>query len=469
MSHLILIFISFQEIDYFTNKFNRFICMNPYKCCFSRWYCHLLILFIWGTLSGCQTSADDRTVPLTAAGKPEEGTFETFKGEPFFELKEVFNGGGQVREPYLGIAVDGTILVLRNRANPPQAGSGHLRRSEDGGNSWGGIIEVPFGFLDTNFIPDEATGDVLVVRMWDQTDKLWRSSDHGRTWVEESITLKPSGMMQWLEQAKLKRRGTWDDRDKRGIYMMHANAGESGITLRHGPHRGRLIVSATFRPHAPEHPSDRQPEDLIYSCAIYSDDGGATWQVSGLFPEGATEEAALAELHDGRIYYNSRSCQGFYDPSLAREIGPEESLRREAWSFDGGVTWDNLRISSVLPDGGGYGRGYGMKGGLVRLPVKDHDILIYSNSDTAGGKREKMTVWASFDGGDTWPVKRLVYEGPSAYSSLGAGRPGTPGEGLIFLLFEGGPEHHYSSMQVARFNLSWILEGEPTGDGELWN
>jgi len=427
----------------------------------------VILLLACTAFSGCQPPADDGTVPLTFAGKPEEGSVETFKGEPFFDMKEVFNGEQPVREPYLGVAVDGTILVLRNRANPPQAGYGHLRRSEDGGNSWGEIIEVPFGFLDTNFIPDETTGDILVVRMWDQKDRLWRSSDHGRTWVDESFTLKPNGVMQWLENSGLKRRGTWDDRGTRGIYMMHANAGESGITLRHGKYRGRLMVSATFRPHAPEHPSDRKPEDLIYSCAIFSDDGGATWQVSDLFPEGTTEEATLVELHDGSIYYNSRSCQGYYDPSLARELSPQESLRREAWSFDGGRTWENLRVSSVLPDGGGYGRGYGMKGGLVRLPVKNRDILIYSNSDTAGGEREKMTVWASFDGGNTWPVKRLVYEGPAAYSSLGAGRPGTDGEGLIFLLFEGGPEHHYSAMQVARFNLSWIMEGELTGDGEL--
>lgn len=142
-------------------------------------------------------------------------------------------------------------------------------------------------------------------------------------------------------------------------------------------------------------------------------------------------------------------------------------MRREAWSNDGGESWKNLDISEVLPDGGGYNRGYGMKGGLTRLPVKSRDVLIFSNADTGGGDRKKMTVWASFDGGQTWPMKRLVYAPPSAYSSMVAGRPDTASEGQIFLLFEGGPDGRYSAMRVARFNLSWILQGEETGNGQV--
>ena len=103
-------------------------------------------------------------------------------------------------------------------------------------------------------------------------------------------------------------------------------------------------------------------------------------------------------------------------------------------------------------------------GGLVRLPVAGKDILIFSNIDTPKATRERASVWASFDGGKTWPVKRLVFDGPSAYSSLTAGRPGTPSEGWIYLHFEGGPS---GGSQVARFNLSWLLAGEPTGDGTI--
>lgn len=429
----------------------------------------LTVLALFFITSSCDPSARKKEVLLTAVGKPAEGPLDPFRGEPFLHKEIVFNGGGGVREPYLGVAVDGSILIMRNRATPEiLTGAGHLRRSEDGGQSWGEIIEVPFGFLDSNFIPDENTGDILIVRMWDNSDRLWRSKDHGKTWKEEKMTLKPNEVMKWIEQTGLRKRSSWEghntDVDK---YFLHNNASESGITLRHVENKGRLIAPATFRPHAKEHPSDRKPADLIYSCAIYSDDGGITWQVSGLFPEGFTEENALAELQDGRIYYNSRSCSGYRDKALARELRPDEVLRREAWSYDGGSTWEDLRVSEVLIDGGGWGLGYGLKGGLVRLPVRGRDIMIYSNTDTGGGAREKITVWASFDGGETWPVKRLVYDGPSGYSSLGAGRPDTPGEGVIYLLFESGENRYADAMRVARFNLSWLLEGEMTGDGEL--
>ena len=96
--------------------------------------------------------------------------------------------------------------------------------------------------------------------------------------------------------------------------------------------------------------------------------------------------------------------------------------------------------------------------------MKDKDILVFSNIDTPNDTRENATVWASFDGGKTWPVKRLVYKGKSAYSSMNAGRPGTKSEGWIYLHFEGGPK---GGSTVARFNLSWLFAGEKTGDGTL--
>lgn len=75
----------------------------------------------------------------------------------------------------------------------------------------------------------------------------------------------------------------------------------------------------------------------------------------------------------------------------------------------------------------------------------------------------QRTVWASFDGGRTWPVKRLVHDGPGAYSTLAVGRAGTPSQGKIYLLFEGGPKSWDEAVQVAAFNLSWVLNGRDIG------
>ncbi len=147
-------------------------------------------------------------------------------------------------------------------------------------------------------------------------------------------------------------------------------------------------------------------------------------------------------------------------------------------SEDGGITWEDLSVSDVLPDGPQH-HDYGLMGGLVRLPVDGHDILLFSMVDVPAAypgqevswterthKRERGTIWASFDGGKTWPVKRLVTEGSFAYSSLAAGRAGTPSEGLIYLLYEGRSinmegEHlgRFDSGHLVRFNLAWVTEG----------
>ena len=103
-------------------------------------------------------------------------------------------------------------------------------------------------------------------------------------------------------------------------------------------------------------------------------------------------------------------------------------------------------------------------GGLTRLPLRDRDILLFSNLDTEAAHRERVIVWASFDGGKTWPLKRLVDAGRSGYSSLAAGRGETPSEGWIYLFYEHDP---IKGAHMARFNLGWLLEGESTGDGPM--
>ena len=354
---------------------------------------------------------------------PLEGKIDAFLTQPKLEIKQVFK---QERFPNIVVSMKGTLIATWGNKSVV------ARRSEDGGATWGEVITISNpGFHGGGTTVDEKTGDILAFveeRHPPAPFKMFRSQDDGKTWQAEQPKIIPDS--------------------KGNMPSMHMN--DHGITLRHGEHAGRLVRPSRF--YGKKNHRDEWPNH--YTNAVFSDDHGKTWHTSEPFPENGTGEATVAELSDGRIYYNSR---------IHWDKRPNNTRRREAWSHDAGKTWKDWRIIEALPDGHQH-RSYGCMGGLVRLPVKGKDILIFSNIDTKNPKRERATVWASFDGGKTWPVKRLVYDGGSAYSSLNAGRPGTATEGWIYLMFEGGPG---GGANVAKFNLSWLLKGESTGEGEI--
>lgn len=358
---------------------------------------------------------------LCAAETRSEGSREPYLDEPKLEIQQVFDEG---RFPNVVVTMKGTILAT--------FGNKHVgaMRSEDGGESWGSEITIAeSGIHGGGTTVDESTGAIFAFvedRHPPAPLTVYRSIDDGQTWQAVPVTIR---------------------QDSRGnMPSMHMN--EHGITLRHGKHKGRLI-----RP-SRHYGKGNRPTSLFpthYTNAIYSDDGGKTWHTSDPFTEFGTGEATVAELADGRLYYNTR-----------RHWAPEgkNPLRRwTARSDDGGMSWNDVSICEVLPDGP-QNKAYGCMGGLVRLPIEGKDILIYSNCDSPKDRRQG-TVWASFDGGKTWPLKRMVHSGAFGYSSLSAGWPDTPGEGWIYLHFESG------GSKVARFNLSWLLQGQPTGDGVI--
>ena len=380
--------------------------------------------------------------PVTAAGRPAEAGIDVFLGVEQFDVRQLFTDG---RLPNVVVATDGTVLATWGATG----GGGdwwkrglQVRRSEDAGETWEEPITIANpGWQAGGLTVDETTGDILafVEDKYVGNDPggveltAYRSADHGKTWKPYMPVIHP---------------------DRSGNVPSMCMA-EHGITLRHGKHKGRLM-----RPSRDYAGGDRKPNwHKMYTNAIYSDDGGNTWKTSDPFPAMGTGEGLVAELSDGRIYYNTRR---HWKPG-----GATSPMRWEALSDDGGATWKDLTASKVLPDGP---QGHGTNGchaGLVRLPVFERDIVLFSNCDSATTRRRNVTVWASFDGAKTWPIKRAVYSGPSAYSSLTAGRPGTPSEGWIYLLLEGGEKHRYDGGHLARFNLDWVLQGEKTGDGTV--
>ena len=225
---------------------------------------------------------------------------------------------------------------------------------------------------------------------------------------------------------------------------------EAGITLKYGKHQGRLLMPARTWP-VPLEKNGNSHEywPYCYNTAIYSDDGGQTWQVAEPVQSG-TGEGTLAELSDGRIYYNSRAHLSVDD------------RRRIAWSHDGGQHFADWRVDDQLLETAAFAskyatdRSYGCNAGLARMPsecVAEKDVLLFSTPDQPHGRsRVNMTVWVSFDGGISWAKKRSVHKGRSDYSSLTVGK-----DGMIYLLFE---RDDIKQMTLARFNLAWLLEGE---------
>jgi sialidase-1 len=349
---------------------------------------------------------------------------QAFFGAPELTIQPLFAGRG---------ARD---LVTTRTGNVLAFHGNKLRESTDGGATWSPPREIGADAGGCAVV-NETNGEVLLVH----ADKgyLWKSRDNGRTWSRATIKISPNKFNH----------GSPD------TVPLGVGAFQPGITLRFGSHQGRLLMPG--RIFGPTNSNDVEWRPYHYNTAMFSDDGGATWQVSAPFPVLGTGEAALAEISTGDILYSSREHMS---------VGN----RYFAWSHDGGELWLNPFQSAELPDGA-RGTSYGCMGGLIRLPIDGADVLLYSNLDTTAGEmpkkvggstsagREKITVWASFDGGGTWPIKRLVYDGPSAYSNLGAGRAGTPSEGKIFLHFEGGKTNCYETVFVATFNLSWLLHG----------
>ncbi|SHK04810.1 BNR repeat-like domain-containing protein [Tangfeifania diversioriginum] len=348
-------------------------------------------------------------------------------GEEQFEVLQIFD---DERFPNVVVATDGTVVATWGRENF------RVRRSEDGGKTWGPETTIANpGFQGGGTIVDENTGDMLVfVEEGHPVAPLhvFQSKDHGKTWQEEETTILPNSLGH--------------------IPSMHMN--EHGITLKKGEYAGRLIRPTRFYGGG----NGREFWDEHYTNAMFSDDGGKTWQASEPFPAMGTGEAAIAELSDGTLYYNSRRHKS--------TDGLNPRWRYIAKSHDGGQTWEDLSVSEVLPDGAQH-TDYGLMAGLVRLPIEGQDILLFSNIDVPASRKDEDvpfelrtsrrfngTVWASFDGGKTWPVKRVVDEGSFAYSSLTAGRKGTSSEGWIYLFYESD-----GGAKMARFNLAWLTEG----------
>jgi sialidase-1 len=331
------------------------------------------------------------------------------------------------RIPSVIATQNGTLLAFAEgrRVGASDAGDIDLvvKRSRDGGRSWSPLQVVGDNGANTFGNPcpvlDRKTG------------ALWLLSTHNRgTDREKDIVAGTSQESRTVWAMKTLDDGeTWSApveitaSVKRPDWTWYATGPGIGIQTR----GGRLVIPAN---HA------EAGSGVHRSHIIYSDDGGGHWSLGGSADAG-TNESQIIELTDGRLMLNMRN----HPPK-------PENFRMVAISDDLGRTFSKASPDRALIEPPA-------QASLLRLTsvkTADRNRLLFANP--ASTARERLTVRLSYDEGVTWPIARVVHEGPAAYSSLVALQDSSVG-----LLFERGDRSPYERITFARFTIEWLTDG----------
>ncbi|GAA3954389.1 exo-alpha-sialidase [Streptomyces marokkonensis] len=308
-----------------------------------------------------------------------------------------------------------------------------VKRSTDGGRTWGPLRVVNDGGGDTHGNPapvvDRATGRVLLVETYNagrtdavgcpvpcaRTPHLQYSDDDGRTWSaprDLSAGILPPDWNSW-----------------------YATGPVHGVQLTGGAHPRRLVVGVNAETW------DGGRVTANHAALVVSDDGGEHWKVGATdtWPVAADgtfrqkpSELTLTERADGTLLVSGRE-----------EHGTDLGHRTQAASRDGGDSFTGpFRALADLytPQ---------VQGALLRLGDR---MLLSAPADP--DRRRTLTIRSSYDGGATWDtVDRgtVVTRDWSGYSDMVAVDDETVG-----LLYEGGTADARDEIRFARFTEDWL-------------
>ena len=323
---------------------------------------------------------------------------------PLFAVSEtmLFKSGDEgysnYRIPAIITTKDGSLLAFCEARKDHRGDSGNIdlvvKRSTDNGQTWSKPIIVWDAGDETAGNPcpvvDQRTGRIINILCWNL------ASDHGRDLHAGTSkdtrrvfqTHSDDDGLTWTEPKEI------TSSVKDSSWWWYATGPGVGIQLTQGPHKGRLVI-----------PANHTADGFFGAHTLYSDDGGDTWSMSNIIKP-TVNESQVIELSDGRLMMNMRS-QGFDNTPR-----PRNGYRSIAFSTNGGESWTKPRFDKHLGDPR-------VQASIIRF---DEETLLFSNPNppikAERGERIRMTVRASKDDGKTWPHELLIYEGPSAYSSL---------------------------------------------------
>ena len=307
-------------------------------------------------------------------------------------------GYSNYRIPSLITTKEGTLLAFCEARKESRGDSGNIdlvvKRSEDNGKSWSALSVVWDAGDDAAGNPcpviDERTGRIVMLMCWnlgtDDGKDLHAGTSKGTRHVYQ--THSDDDGLTWSAAKEI----TSSVKDP--SWWWYATGPGIGIQIKKGPHKGRLVIPANYT----------EP-GYFGAHTLYSDNGGDTWKISSLIKP-TVNESQVVELSDGRLMMNMRT-QGF--PNTER---PYTGYRSISFSSDGGAKWSDPVPDDELSDAI-------CQASIIRY---DNKRILFSNPSPPvsleRGPRDRMTIHLSRDNGKTWPAKLLVYEGPSAYSSL---------------------------------------------------
>ncbi|EPD59718.1 sialidase family protein [Streptomyces sp. HGB0020] len=332
----------------------------------------------------------------------------------------------------------GTVLAFAEGRHNSAGDTGDidvvLRRSHDGGCTWDPLQVVAAGDGNTRGNPapvvDPRTGAVVLVTSYNSGAVTEAQIMRGEVTREESRRVFVQ--RSWDDGRHFTPVRDITDQVKPTDWRWYATGPGHAVALTRGRHAGRLVVPANHSAAPPAGSSDTGQEAKYYGAhALYSDDGGRTWQLGFVDDSydgvNNSNESTAAQLPDGRLYFSSRD-----------QNGSSVGNRLDSYSGDGGESLDRpYAVQPTLDDVPV------VEGSVLQLRGMDAPLLFSGPSVPTA--RRAMAIWHSTDGGRTFTKALTLSEQPAAYSDLVQVGHRTAG-----ILYETGTTGTYDTIEFRR-------------------